>query len=212
MRSACECHSGRKHCARPLQDSLRHHPPIPEAKALLTIRRQTGRHPLAAIRQHHLRHSHQVWIQIFREMALADPPGTEWLHTMRTPPVPTVPQMTPQEMYMYQHHWDNIQKGGVRNKGGISSYYSITHPYNGRFYMLPTVWDNKIVSPKEGVRRSMEAGIENYPSYPTAKQADDRYMELHKLMELDTDALEQQLHERNGQRMGPGTGKTRRPR
>jgi hypothetical protein len=104
---------------------------------------------------------------------------------------------------MYTHHFNNLAKGGVRNgDGSISSYRSIGVTIDGRYYLLPTVWDNRILEEDEAIRRAQESGIENFPSYRSMEEGERRYQELHKFMELDTNAAEHQVHEGNGKRLG----------
>ena len=87
---------------------------------------------------------------------------------------------------MYQHHFNNLRKGGVRQRDGkISTYLGIGVGIDGRYYMLPTVWDNKIVSEKEAIRRAHKAGIENFPSYANQEEGETRYKQLHDFMSMD---------------------------
>jgi hypothetical protein len=119
--------------------------------------------------------------------------------------------MTIEERNMYTHHFNNLAKGGVRNAdGSISSYRSVGSTINGRYYLLPTVWDNRILGTDEAIRRAIESGIENFPSYRTMEEGERRYQELHKLMELDTNAAERQIHEGDGKglvKRAPAAGK-----
>lgn len=108
---------------------------------------------------------------------MPDPPGTQWLRQGR---------WTPQEIYMYQHHFNNLRKGGVRNDdGSISTYRSIGVGINGRYYMLPTVWDNQILEDEEAIKRAHQAGIENFPSYESEEEGENRYQQLHDFMSTD---------------------------
>lgn len=111
---------------------------------------------------------------------MPDPPGTEWL---RQQTGLNALKMTPQEKYAFQHHLDNLARGGVRQPNGdISTYLGSSFTIDGRVYMLPQVWDNMIVSPQEAVKRAKAVGLDKWPSYKTVKEADSRYMQIHMFM------------------------------
>jgi len=94
--------------------------------------------------------------------------------------------LTRQEQYLYRHHLHNLSKGGVVNPDqSISTLYQTTMGYNGRHYNIPTVWDNQILDEDQSRQRALQTGIENFPSYPSAKAADARYQDMHKYLEKD---------------------------
>jgi hypothetical protein len=95
-------------------------------------------------------------------------------------------KLTPQEEYLYQHHLANLAKGGVRNPdGSVSTIFNITAEIEGKTYVLPTVWDNQIVSPDEAVKRAHARGLDKWPSYKTEDEASKRYDAMHGYMEQD---------------------------
>ncbi|MGY3393432.1 hypothetical protein ACVWW6_006023 [Bradyrhizobium sp. USDA 3311] len=112
-------------------------------------------------------------------------------------------KLTPQEQALYARHLTNLRgPGGVDNADGSrSTLYQSVVEHNGRFYNVPTVWNGKIEAekftrPSDGkvfdvpnatAKRNIEsAGWDSFPSYATAKEADDRYEAMHKYMEQDT--------------------------
>lgn len=119
---------------------------------------------------------------------MPDPPGTEWLknQTNYQNAVREL-KLTPQEQYAYQHHLRNRAMGGVKQPNGdISTYLSKSFTFGNRTYMLPSVWDNKIINDnKEIVRRAREIGMDKWPSYDSVKAAEARYNDMHRYMELD---------------------------
>lgn len=120
------------------------------------------------------------------------PPGTEWLQRQRNYQQALHElKMTPQEQYAYQHHLRNLARGGVRQPNGdISTYLSKTFTFGNRAYVLPSVWDNKIITDnQEIIRRAREVGLDKWPSYGSVDEAEKRYNVLHGYMERDTGAM-----------------------
>jgi hypothetical protein len=80
------------------------------------------------------------------------------------PPVPS-----PEQNYLV-HHQRELAAGGVRNPdGSISTVRGMTVGADGRHYLIPTVWDNQILSEDEAWRRANQVGLENFPSGATAQ-------------------------------------------
>lgn len=97
--------------------------------------------------------------------------------------------MTPQEKNLYQRHLSNLRgAGGVDNPDGSrSSLYQTTVTLdNGRAYTIPTVWDGKILPPREAMDRAAKEGWDRFPSYASVDEAEARYQQLHGYMEMDT--------------------------
>jgi hypothetical protein len=104
------------------------------------------------------------------------------------PGQPLPADWTPQERYLYQHHLSNLRRGGVRwpdDPNAISTLYSIGEHIDGRYYMLPTIWDNQIIPPEEAVKRAISAGLQNFPSYENQEIGEKRYQQMHELMDRD---------------------------
>lgn len=94
--------------------------------------------------------------------------------------------LSPQEQNLYDHHLENLRKGGVKNPdGSTSTVRNITSEIDGKHYVIPTVWNNQIVSPDQAMKNAEKAGIDKFPSYPTELEAEQRYMEMHDYMEKD---------------------------
>ena len=59
-------------------------------------------------------------------------------------------KLTPQEQYAYRHHLGNLERGGVPHPdGSLSSFLNQILEFDGRYYILPSVWDNRIVNRDE---------------------------------------------------------------
>jgi hypothetical protein len=98
-------------------------------------------------------------------------------------------KLNPQEQYLYQTHLENLDKGGVLNKGGLSTLFNMTREIEGKHYVLPRVWPTEsglqILSPDEATMRALSEGIDNFPSYKSEDEATKRYNQMHEYMEQD---------------------------
>jgi hypothetical protein len=91
-----------------------------------------------------------------------------------------------QEQYLYNHHLDNLAKGGVQNDdGSTSTLLAATVGVDDKTYVIPTVWDNKIVSVDEGFERAKKVGIDKFPSYDSEAVARGRYDAMHNYIAKD---------------------------
>ncbi len=109
--------------------------------------------------------------------------------------------LTPQEQHLYEHHLDSLHNGNlVRNEdGSTSTLYQIGTQHNGRDYNIPSVWNGKILSEREAIKKAIGdgRGWDYWPSYPHdsslpdteegwAKQPSEvRYQAMHDAMEQD---------------------------
>lgn len=95
--------------------------------------------------------------------------------------------LTPQEEAFYQRHLTNLKgAGGVDHPDGSrSTVKNITIESDGKTYVLPTVYDGKIVSNDDAWRRA-KTHLSDFPSYASGDEADARYEAMHKLMDEDT--------------------------
>lgn len=102
----------------------------------------------------------------------------------------TALSLTPQERALYQRHLGNLYgSGGVNNPDGSrSTLYNVTADIDGRSYVLPSVYDGKILHPDAAIDRAVSQGLDQFPSYASAQEADARYQRLHDFMEKDTQA------------------------
>jgi hypothetical protein len=91
-----------------------------------------------------------------------------------------------QEQFLYQHHLDNYAKGGVKQPTGeTSTIKNITVESDGKTFVIPTVWDNKIVSNDQAIKNADAAGFDKFPSYGSEEEANARYNAMHDYMEKD---------------------------
>ncbi|MCK1445429.1 hypothetical protein IVB43_23880 [Bradyrhizobium sp. 48] len=102
-------------------------------------------------------------------------------------------KLTPQERALYQRHLTNLNgPGGVDNPDGSrSTLYQATVDHGGKTYSIPTVWDGKILSVEEAVKRVQAEGWDKFPAYGSPEEAETRYQKMHGFMEEDTAAYKQ---------------------
>jgi hypothetical protein len=95
-------------------------------------------------------------------------------------------RLTPQEMALYQHHLDNAQKGGVQNPDGTTStLYQLSFDDGGRTYNVPTIYGNTRLSPDDAIALARKIGLQNFPSYASDFEAENRYHRMHNYLERD---------------------------
>lgn len=96
-------------------------------------------------------------------------------------------RLSPEERALYQRHLTNLWTDqGVDNPDGSrSTLYAMSADTGGRTYMLPTVYDGQILTPRQAFERAMASGISEFPSYPDHVAADARYRRMHDFMERD---------------------------
>ncbi|HEX4044007.1 MAG TPA: hypothetical protein VHY10_20090 [Xanthobacteraceae bacterium] len=100
-------------------------------------------------------------------------------------------KLTPQETALYDRHLKNLYgAGGVDNADGSrSTLYEITAGFGNKTYVLPTVWDGKILPADQAIERAKADGLDKFPSYATEQEAEARYQQLHGYLEKDTAAF-----------------------
>jgi len=102
--------------------------------------------------------------------------------------------LTPQEQNMYIHHDKNLQKGGVANNDGtISTYRGIVVEQDGKYYKIPTIWDNKVVSNDQALKNVDKVGWDRFQAYNSKEEAEDRYNQIHEFMARDVIGKEEVL-------------------
>lgn len=96
--------------------------------------------------------------------------------------------LSPQEQGLYQRHLTNLTgPGGVDNPNGSrSTLFQASVDVGGKTYNIPTVWDGKILPPKDALVRAKAEGIETFPAYNSEGEAEARYQQMHTYMEKDT--------------------------
>lgn len=95
-------------------------------------------------------------------------------------------RLNQQERNVYMHHLRNLNRGGVQNDDGTTSTYrAITAGFGDKTYVLPTVWNNKIVSNERAMALAKQEGLDKFPSYSNPDVALKRYMQIHDYMEGD---------------------------
>jgi hypothetical protein len=99
-------------------------------------------------------------------------------------------RLSPQEQYLYQQHLENLAAGGVPNEGQLSTLFATTIEVDGRHYVIPTVWPSgsgrlEIVDADRASMLAAQAGLANFPSYGSQKEAEARYGRMHEYMERD---------------------------
>jgi len=95
-------------------------------------------------------------------------------------------KLTSAEKSLYRHHLANLNKGGVKNAdGSTSTVLAKTVGFGDKTYVLPTVWDNKIVDLDTAIKNARAKGLDSFPSYGSPEEAKARYMQMHDFMEGD---------------------------
>ena len=96
--------------------------------------------------------------------------------------------LTPQEQALYQRHLTNLYgTGGVTNANGSrSTLFQSSVEHDGKTYNIPTVWDGKILSIDDAVKRAQSEGWDKFPAYKSEGEAEARYQKMHDFMEQDT--------------------------
>lgn len=97
-------------------------------------------------------------------------------------------QLNPQEQALYQRHLQNLSKGGVTSNDGetTSTLKASIVGFDDKSYIIPRVWDGKILSNDEAIERAKAEGIEKFPSYNSKEEALERYRKIHPYMSRDT--------------------------
>src|ERR1700727_1514900 len=90
-------------------------------------------------------------------------------------------KMSPQEQALYQMHLTNLHgPGGVDNSDGSrSTLYQITAQFGDKTYVLPTVWNGKIVPPDQAIQLAKQYGLDKFPAYGSDDEAEQRYQQMH---------------------------------
>ena len=117
-------------------------------------------------------------------------------------------QLTPPERALYERHLGNLSGTGGKDNpdGSRSTIYNMTMEHNGRTYVVPTIYNGQALRPDDAARMAAQQGMDTFPSYPTQKQADARYEQMHGYMERDT----QDRSQRQQDEQMSGTGATYR--
>lgn len=98
-----------------------------------------------------------------------------------------------QEQFLYDMHLKNLGAGGVANPaGGTSSLFVSTFDVDGKTYVVPTVWDGKILPPDQAFQMAQQVGLDKFPAYSSDDEAQKRYNDMHGYMERDTAAYTNQ--------------------
>ena len=106
--------------------------------------------------------------------------------------------LTPAEMNKVLYHRANLAKPGIDENGYPVTIYATgieipEGPNKGKFVSVPGFVGGKIIENDDDLwniwKKDIMAG--NYPVYPDAKTLNQRDKELHKIMELDMQAMPQ---------------------
>ena len=120
------------------------------------------------------------------------PPTTaQLMNTSSMPAAVKALDLTPQEQNLYKYHLTNLAGSGkiIRPSGQISTVeQAVVEGPGGKFYSIPTVWDGKQLPPAEARKRAGAIGWSNWPTYSSARAADQRYQDIHPYIERDTAA------------------------
>lgn len=105
-------------------------------------------------------------------------------------------KLTPQEMNKVLYHRANLAKPGIDPEGYPVTIYATgiqipEGPYKGQFVSVPGFVGGKIIENEDQLWDIWKKDIlENkYPIYKTPEELNKRDAELHKIMDLDMQAL-----------------------
>lgn len=115
-------------------------------------------------------------------------PGRKFEDNMGT--ADKVLKFSDEERSLYQRHLTNLYgAGGVTNQDGSrSTLFATTAEIDGKTYILPTVWNGKILSADDAVERARAEGLDKFPAYGSTEEAERRYSAMHRYMDKDATA------------------------
>lgn len=98
-------------------------------------------------------------------------------------------KLNTRERKLYERHLKNLWgSGGVTGEmGNRSTLMATTVGFGGRTYLIPTVWDGKILSDEQAILRAKREGLRNFPQYRSVEEAQARYSKIHDYMDMDTE-------------------------
>lgn len=96
--------------------------------------------------------------------------------------------LTPEEKFLYNTHLQNLNGTGkiVHPDGSISSLLQMSFEQDGKFYNIPTVVGGKQLAPIDAIKAAEKVGLDKFPSYSSADEAEARYNALHDFLGRDT--------------------------
>ncbi len=97
-------------------------------------------------------------------------------------------KLTHRERNLYQRHLNSMG-----TEGGESGLLPIVVNHGKRFYLVPTLWNGKRLSPDEAELAAKKIGLRNFPQYRTEAQAEARYKAISPYIDKDFE-LRDQLH------------------
>lgn len=100
-------------------------------------------------------------------------------------------RLNKRETRLYERHLKNLWgDGGVSGgvEGSRATLLTATIEEDGRHYVIPTVWDGKVLSVDEAVKRARKEGLRRFPAYSSDRKAQARYNAMHEFMDMDGEA------------------------
>ncbi len=108
-------------------------------------------------------------------------------------------KLTPQELNKVLYHRANMAKPGIDPEGNPVTIYATgiqipEGPLKGQFVSIPGFVNGKIIENEDQLWNIWKKDIleGKYPVYKTPQELNKRDAELHKIMELDMQALPQE--------------------
>jgi hypothetical protein len=91
------------------------------------------------------------------------------------------------ETRLYERHLANLYGGGGIDTGMGSRATLLTQTIteNGRTYVIPTIWDGKVLGPDQALKRARKEGLARFPAYRSVEAAEKRYRDMHEYMDMD---------------------------
>jgi hypothetical protein len=93
------------------------------------------------------------------------------------------------ETRLYERHLDNLYgSGGVDDGlGGRATLLSDIVSEGGRHYIVPRIWDGKVLSSSEALKMARKESLRRLPAYSSKAKAEARLRDIHEYMDMDSE-------------------------
>lgn len=103
-------------------------------------------------------------------------------------------KLNSRERRLYQRHLKNLF-GTEDREGTKTSLLPTVVKFGRQYYLVPTVWNGKRLSPEAAELEAKKIGLRNFPKYKTEAQAEARYKSLATHIDRDLDLFDQLRHQ-----------------
>jgi hypothetical protein len=108
-------------------------------------------------------------------------------------------KLNKRETRLYERHLTNLYgSGGIDNGlGSRATLLTQTVTEKGRTYVIPTIWDGKVLGPEQALKRARKEGLARFPAYSSVEKAEKRYRDMHEYMDMDGERYASQYQNTN---------------